>query len=172
MSSAEDTRWSSSLLTSLLAGGAVAMGMLIYGIGQYFADPTLSPMYLLVQHTWHVLALWFLIYASVYASLRHFLFRPINRIYVHLYRVGAGQVSPLRLRTPVRELAEVVDAINIMIRRMENHRYASVETDIRDIAQHLRDVAKSQEHVDAHVSIQLLKAAKKLEHDSVTLQLA
>lgn len=156
-------RWSSSLLTSLVAATAIAIGMAIYGVAQYVANPTQSPLTLFLHHTWHVIALWLAIYVCVYAALRRFLLGPLNEIYLHLYAVGSGRVRPLRIRTSVKEVAEVVEGVNLMIRRMEQNPNGEVRQQVSRVAEDLRVLAHEHSPADVTLSARLLRSAKALD---------
>jgi hypothetical protein len=47
------------------------------------------------------------------------LLRPLNRIYWHLYTIGAGQLKNLELESNVREIRTIVDGVNLMLSRLK-----------------------------------------------------
>lgn len=156
-------RWSISLFTSLVAAGATAAGMTVYGFGQYVADPTLSPFALVVEHGWHVLALWIVIYACVMVAMHRILLRPIQKIYVHLYGIGAGRLRPLELDTSIRELVHIADGINLMVRRMGIGVDGESRLQVQYVADTLRQVAHDRAKHDLELATELVDAAKLLE---------
>lgn len=157
-------RWSISSITSFLAAGAVAAGMAVYAIVSYVADPSQSPLNLLLQHTWHVVALGVTIYVCVLVALRRLLVQPIHKIYVHLYGVGSGRLRPLHLDTSVRELAEIVAGVNLMIKRMDRGPEGAARGQVQEVVKDLRDAAHSRAAMDLELASQLTRAAKDLEH--------
>lgn len=156
--------YSVSLLTSLLAAAAIAMGMAVYGVAQYAADPSLSPATLLIEHTAHVVVLWLLVYTCVVLTLHRVLLKPIRKIYVHLYGVGAGRLKPLRLHTSIRELAQIVEGINVMIQRMDIGPEGNARACVQEVAHNLRQVARERATHDVDLATRLTKASKQLEH--------
>lgn len=75
---------------------AIAASMGAYAVFEYQGTPGLTLSELVVQHLVHVLGLGILIYILCWAVFYFVLLRPLNRIYLHLYTIGAGQLRSLR----------------------------------------------------------------------------
>jgi hypothetical protein len=114
----ENDKRSLSYLVAVWSALAIAVSMAIYAVFQYYTSPGKTVGGLLLEHLWHVLVLGVAIYGLLYLVLRRILLRPIQKIYLHLYKVGTGRVEPLDLPTRVRELETIVDGVNVMIDRM------------------------------------------------------
>jgi hypothetical protein len=108
-----------SLIVALWTAGIIVIAMTAYAIWQYYTHPGISVGELIQNHLWHVLVLGAVIYASLWACFRRLLVQPLNRIYIHLYAVGKGQLEPLEIESNIREIYTIVEGINLMTSRME-----------------------------------------------------
>lgn len=118
MQRTETTRSLSFHVTVWLAI-ATAIGMAAYAIYQYSTMPGNTVLDLLLHHSWHILAVCAAIYAVSWAALHKLIVRPLMKIYLHLYAMGAGKLEALALESNVTEIRTIVDGINLMLRRME-----------------------------------------------------
>jgi len=98
---------------------AIAASMGAYAALEYRSTPGLTLSELVVQHLGHVLGLGILIYILCWAVFYFVLLRPLNRIYLHLYTIGAGQLRNLELNSNVREIRTIVDGVNLMLSRLK-----------------------------------------------------
>jgi methyl-accepting chemotaxis protein len=130
----ENDKRSLSYLVAFWSALAIAISMGIYAIFQYFTSPGKTIGGLFLEHLWHVLVLGVVIYGLLWIVLRRSLLRPIQKIYLHLYKVGTGRVEPLVLQTRIRELETIVEGVNVMIERMGQSFPADEIADAREAA--------------------------------------
>lgn len=97
---------------------AIGFSMAAYALYERQTSPNLTWSELAVQHLGHVLGLGVMIYILSWGVFYFLLLRPLNRIYLHLYALGAGQLKPLELNSNVREIRTIVDGINLMLSRL------------------------------------------------------
>ena len=111
---------------------------------------------------------WFLLFGSVlwgisWLVLRAVLLEPIGQIYQHLYRIGGGDHSPLSLTTGVREIQEIVDAINIMLWRMDQDVDRKAVIHAREKVAAIREHITGCEGIDHEKLITILAQVSELE---------
>lgn len=122
---------------------ATAIGMAAYAIYQYATMPGHTVLDLLLHHSWHVLAVAAAIYVVSWAAIHKLIVKPLTKIYLHLYAMGAGQLAPLALKTNVTEIHTIVEGINLMRRRLEGGVEANAMEHVR------REIAKLKETVES-----------------------
>ena len=120
-----------SFFVTLWMAIAIAASMAAYALYEHQTMPGLSMRELVVQHLGHVLGLGAIIYVLCWGVFFFLLLRPLNRIYLHLYTVGAGQLKPLDLDSNVREIRTIVDGVNLMLSRLKQ----GVDPDALQLAQ-------------------------------------
>lgn len=98
---------------------AIAASMAAYAAFEYQNTPSLTLSDMVVQHLGHVLVLGSVIYLLCWCVFYFVLLRPLNRIYWHLYTIGAGQLKNLELDSNVREIRTIVDGVNLMLSRLK-----------------------------------------------------
>jgi methyl-accepting chemotaxis protein len=109
-----------SLLVALLTAVVTAVAMTAYAVFQYFnqshggADPH-SVVGLALEHGWHVLALGAATYVVLFIVLDRVVAQPIRALYVKLYAVARGDLTPTDVHSRVAEIQEVADGINMML---------------------------------------------------------
>jgi nitrate/nitrite-specific signal transduction histidine kinase len=122
--------------------------------------PGLTLRELAVQHLGHVLVLGGVIYVLRWAVFYFVLLRPLNRIYLHLYTVGAGQLKALELDSNVREIRTIVDGVNLMLSRLklggDSDALELAQARIAEIRETTRQLATTDQE---HVSVVLDKLA-------------
>jgi hypothetical protein len=110
---------------------AIAVSMGAYAVYEYATMPGSTLRELAIQHLGHVLVLGGVIYVLCWSVFYFVLLRPLNRIYLHLYTVGAGQLKTLELNSNVREIRTIVDGVNLMLSRLT----LGADTDALELAQ-------------------------------------
>lgn len=113
------TTRSLSFFVTVWMAAAIAVSMGAYAVYERTTMPGLSLRELVVQHLGHVLGLGAMIYVLCWGVFYFVLLRPLNRIYLHLYTVGAGQLKTLELDSNVREIRTIVDGVNLMLSRIK-----------------------------------------------------
>lgn len=104
---------------TLWMAAIIAGSMAVYAGYEYATMPNHKLRQLAVEHLSHVIVLGFLIYGLCYGVFYFLLLRPLNRIYLHLYTVGAGRFQMLDMDTNVREIRTIVDGVNLMFSRLK-----------------------------------------------------
>ncbi len=113
------TTKSLSFIVTIWMAVAIAVSMGAYAAYEYATAPSQSLRELAVEHLGHVLGLGVMIYILCWGVFYFVLLRPLNRIYLHLYTVGAGQIKPLELHSNVLEIRTIVDGVNLMLSRLK-----------------------------------------------------
>ena len=115
-----EPRFSLSFLVAFWTAVAIVGALCIYAFVQYLLLPEMSATEFFLHHFWHVFVLGALIHLLCWFVLRTLLLRPLNQVYVHLYSLGAGDIRELELRSSVKEIAMIVEGINIMTWRLHH----------------------------------------------------
>lgn len=143
---------------------AIGISMAAYALYERQASPSLTWSELAVQHLGHVLGLGVMIYILCWGVFYLLLLRPLNRIYMHLYALGAGQLKPLELDSNVREIRTIVDGINLMLSRLtlgtDRDALEHAQQCIAEIREMSRQLAITEQE---HISHVLDKLADDLE---------
>ncbi len=113
------TTKSLSFFVTVWMAVVIAVSMGAYAAFEYATAPGQNLRELAVAHLGHVLGLGVMIYVLCWGVFYFLLLRPFNRIYLHLYTVGAGQLNPLELHSNVREIRTIVDGVNLMLSRLK-----------------------------------------------------
>lgn len=113
------TTRSLSFHVALWMAVAIGLSMAAYAIYERQTSPNLTWSELAVHHLGHVLGLSIVIYILCWAVFYFVLLRPLNRIYLHLYTIGAGQLKTLELNSNVREIRTIVDGVNLLLSRLK-----------------------------------------------------
>jgi HAMP domain-containing protein len=92
--------------------------MAAYAVLERYRNPQESWTDLGVTHLWHVAFLTLLLYAVLVAGFNRLVGRPLRAIHAHLYMVATGRLEILRLDARVKEIADMVASVNLMVRRM------------------------------------------------------
>lgn len=154
-----------ALWTAIVIGASMA----VYAVFQYLLMPGVTAAELLVRHLWHVVVLGALTYAFCWFGLRLVVVDPLRELFVHLYRVGSGELRPIKIETHISEVRDVVDGINTMIWRLTKHmdRHAVIKVE-RNIG-HLRKMISSlPESKDPEKTAEALERVSGLEKDLLT----
>lgn len=111
-------QFSLTFVVTFWSAAAIAVSMACYAVAQHWLHPEMTAVELVMHHLWHVLALGAVIYLALWLGFRRFLWRPLMRIFLHLYGVGKGHLEPLRVQSHIRELTTIAEGINLMIWRL------------------------------------------------------
>lgn len=154
------TTRSLSFFVTVWMAAAIAVSMAAYAVYERTTMPGLSLRELAVQHLGHVLGLGAMIYVLCWGVFYFVLLRPLNRIYLHLYTIGAGRLTTLELGSNVREIRTIVDGVNLMLSRLKQ----SADNNAMELAQarvaEIRDLARQLTTPDhEHVTTLLDKLA-------------
>ena len=110
-------------LSRTLVGATLAaatVGMLVSAAVEYLSGEPAT----LTEFTRHHLFPTLLIVAAVAVTLTLLLhskvIAPVKQIFVHLYRIGSGQFTPLNVDSGVSEIRTVVDGVNLLVTRLKD----------------------------------------------------
>lgn len=131
------TTRSLSFFVAVWMAAAIAASMAAYAVYEYATRPGHTLRALAIEHLGHVLALGLVMYVLCWFVFYFLLLRPLNRIYLHLYTIGAGQLKTLELDSNVREIRTIVDGVNLMLSRLklgaDNHPLELAQKSIAEI---------------------------------------
>ena len=141
LSTAGTGRRSLSVVIDVWIGLAFIVAMILCAGVEYLRNPDVAVGELLSHHLLELLLFGFVLWGISWLVLRAVLVEPIGQIYRHLYRIGGGDHSPLSITTGVRESQEIVDAINVMLWRMDQ------DVDRKAVIHAREKVANIREHI-------------------------
>ena len=155
-----------SFVAALWTAAAIAVVMAVYAVLQKALEPDVTWRELFVHHLWHVFVLGGVIHLACWLVFRRLLDRPLNRIYVHLYAMGQGQLGPLQLHSRIRELVTIVDGINLLVWRMgrvlDPKALPDAQENIRVIREALSERSAQQPNAFSEVTERLDRVEKDL----------
>ena len=158
------TTKSLSFFVTIWMSVAIGVSMAAYAMYERQTMPGLSLKELLVQHLGHMLILGAVIYSLCWCVFYFVLLRPLNRIYLHLYAVGAGQLKTLELDSNVHEIRTIVDGINLMLSRLKLGADCDALEHAEQCIAEIRQMSRQLAIIDQeHVSHVLDKLADDLE---------
>lgn len=146
------TTKSLSFIITIWMAVAIAVSMGAYAAYEYATAPSQNLRELAVEHLGHVLVLGITIYILCWSVFYFVLLRPFNRVYLHLYAIGAGRLEPLALNSNVREIRTIVDGVNLMLSRIklggDSDALELAQTRIAEIQEMTRQLTTpDQEHI-------------------------
>lgn len=128
-----------SYLMDVWIGLAFIVAMAVCVGVEYVRYPDISLNELLLHHLLELFLFGFVLWGISWIVLRAVLVAPIQKIFLHLYGVGGGDQSPLVVNTRVREIREIVDAVNIMLWRMKQQANLKALDPARDEVVQIRE---------------------------------
>ena len=128
-----------SFLVDVWTGLAFIVAMAVCVGVEYVRYPDISLNELLLHHLLELFLFGFVLCGISWIVLRAVLVAPIQKIFLHLYGVGGGDQSPLVVNTRVREIREIVDAVNIMLWRMKQQANLKALDPARDEVVQIRE---------------------------------
>jgi methyl-accepting chemotaxis protein len=126
----------------------IAGGMTLYAIYQYLATPGQSAMALALEHGLHVLAYGVALYLSLSLVLYRKVVRPIRQLDVKLYAISKGDLSPISVKTNVREVQEIAQVVNFLLKEIGRPVPEVSLSDLSGGCQKLRVLAHELEDLD------------------------
>lgn len=141
--------------------------MAVYAVLEWYRNPQRSLTDLGVTHGLHLAILTLLVYLVLVVGFGRLVARPLRAIDAHLYMVATGRLELLHLDARVKEIAEMVGSVNLMVRRM---RLGAGDADPHRTALALRDLATGL-HDDAPAAAEaMLEAAAALDQLTPSLR--
>jgi len=141
----------------------IAVAMAIYGVLQYMANPAQGVVTLVLQHLWHVLVLGLFIYLVLCIVLRRSVVRPIRELYVKLYAVATGDLSPVQIDSGISEVQEIAEGVNLMLAKLKGASDGPDLSRLSETARTLRAIAKDAAGLDDEQRQRMIDAAAMLE---------
>lgn len=111
--------YSLAFVVDMWLGVAAVAAMTICGIVQYLRYPDQNLGFLLSHHVQELLLLGFVFWGVSWIVFRIALVSPLQEVFRHLYRIGGGDRSPVKIRTQVREIRNIAESINVMLWRLD-----------------------------------------------------
>jgi methyl-accepting chemotaxis protein len=152
-----------SIVIDLWVGAAFVVAMAVCAGVEYIRNPDVPLGLLLSHHVSELLLFGLVLWGISWLVLRSVLIEPIRRIYEGLYRIGGGDHSPLVVSTGVHEIQEIVDAINIMLWRMEQDVDRKAVNHARDKVVDIREYINDCEGIDHDKLAEILEQVSALD---------
>ena len=153
-------------LASVVAGYSalvIALGMAVYAVYQYIATPGETILGLVLEHSWHVLVLGVLIYATLYAVLYKTVVRPIRDLYLKLYAITRGDLSSLDIDSNIVEISEIAEGVQLLLDEMDRSVPDLSLTALSNRTQKIRSIAKESDALDMSAKDFLMNLSNEIE---------
>ena len=153
-------------LASIVAGYSalvIALGMAVYAVHQYIATPGETILGLVLKHSWHVLVLGVLIYATLYAILYKTVVRPIRDLYLKLYAITRGDLSSLEIDSNIVEISEIAEGVQLLLDEMDRSVPDLSLTALSNRTGKIRSIAKESDALDMSAKDFLMNLANEIE---------
>ena len=145
-------------------GLAFVVAMAVCAGVEYARNPGIGFGELFFHHLFELFLFGLILWGISWLVLRVVLVEPIHRIFQHLYGVGGGDHSPLVVKTGVREIREIVDAINIMLWRMDQRADGKVLNRAREQLAGVRDSLSGETALEIGNVEEILDELADLDH--------
>jgi methyl-accepting chemotaxis protein len=152
-----------SVVIDLWVGSAFIIAMVVCAGVEYLRNPEVPMDELLSHHLLELFLFGLLLWGMSWIVLRVVLIEPIRKIYEHLYRIGGGDHTPLTIQTGVREIGDIVEAVNIMLWRMEQDVDRKALNHAREKVADIREYITDCEGIDHEKLSQLLEQVSTLD---------
>lgn len=139
-------------------GLAFIVAMAVCAGVEYARNPDVALYDLLFHHIQELFLFGFVLWGISWLVLRAILVAPIQQIFQHLYGVGGGDHTPLVVDTGVREIREIVEAVNIMLWRMDQR------ADLKALSHAHLKIADIREHLSGSTGVDHAEIAALLDH--------
>ncbi len=152
-----------ALVVASYAVLVIALAMAVYATYQYFASPGRTALGLVLEHSWHVLALGVLIYITLYAVLYRTVVRPIHNIYLKIYAITKGDFSPITVDSRIMEIQEIADGVKFLLSEIDKSTPEISLPDISKVGEELRSFAKNSKTLEESAKYELMAIAAKID---------
>ncbi|MDH4240980.1 MAG: hypothetical protein OEW48_15585 [Phycisphaerae bacterium] len=137
-----------ALVVALYSAVVIALGMAAYAVYQYIATPDKTVLGLVFEHSWHVIVLGLLIYATLYAVLYEKVVRPIRDLKLKLYAITRGNLTSIEIDSNVVEITEIAEGVQLLLDEMDRSVPHVSLTALSNCTQKIRSIAKESEALD------------------------
>jgi hypothetical protein len=127
--------------TALVSALVTAVAMAVYAVLQYLMTPGHTVVGLILEHSWHVLALGGLTYVILFAVLHRQVIRPVNALFLKCYAITKGDHTPVQLSSRIREIRAIADGLNMMLARIDQAAPPVSPEQMTTWAENLREIA-------------------------------
>jgi methyl-accepting chemotaxis protein len=148
-----------TVYTALVIAGAMA----VYAVYQYFSSEDLPAMELVIRHSWHMLLFVLLIYLTLSLVLYRKVVRPVRLLNVKLYAISRGDLSPVEVRSGVKEVREIAEIVNFLLMQMGRNGPGVSLSDLSDSGENLRQMAHELDALEAATRQTLVGIANMVE---------
>ncbi len=152
-----------AFVVAVYSAVVIALGMAIYAVYQYFATPGKTVLGLVFEHSWHVVVLGLLIYATLYAVLYRKVVSPIRDLYLKLYAVTRGNLNSLEMDSNVVEIAEIAEGVQLLLDEMDRSVPDVSLTQLSGHTQKIRSIAKESDALDTSAKDILMSVANDID---------
>lgn len=153
-------------LASVVAGysaAAIALGMGIYAIYQYYAMPGETVSGLILEHSLHVIILGLFIYGILYAVLNRKVVKPIRDLYLKLYAITRGNLSKIEIDSNIVEIAQIAEGVQILLNEMDQSVPKVSLSELSKRTQKIRSIAKKPDALDPPAKEFLMNVANEID---------
>jgi len=162
-------------LASVVAGysaAAIALGMGIYAIYQYYVMTNETILGLILEHSLHVIVLGLLIYGMLYAVLYRKVVKPIRDLYLKLYAITRGNLSHIKVDSNIVEVAQISEGVQILLDSMDQRVPKLSLTALSNRTRKIRSIVKKPDALDPPAKEFLMNVANEIDDVVRELSLA
>ncbi len=148
-----------TVYTALVIAGAMA----VYAVYQYFSTEDPVAMELVIRHAWHMLLFVLLIYLTLSLVLYRKVVRPVRQLNVKLYAISRGDLTPVEVRSGVKEVQEIAEIVNFLLTQMGRNGPGISLSDLSDSGENLRHMAHELDALESATRETLVSIANMVE---------
>jgi len=152
-----------ALVVALYSAAVIALGMAAYAVYQYVATPDKTVLGLVFEHSWHVIILGLLIYATLYAVLYKKVVRPIRDLNLKLYAITRGNLTSIEIDSNVVEITEIAEGVQLLLDEMDRSVPHVSLTALSNRTQKIRSIAKESEALDMAAKDFLMNLSNEID---------
>jgi len=152
-----------ALIVAVYSAIVIALGMAIYAVYQYVATPDKTVLGLVFEHSWHVILLGLLIYATLYAVLYKKVVIPIRDLYLKLYAITRGNLNSLEIDSNIVEISEIAEGVQLLLDEMDRSVPHLSLAALSNRTEKIRSIAKESEALDMSAKDFLMNLANEIE---------
>ena len=156
-------RLSLALTIALYSVLVIAVGMGVYAAFQYSLTPERTVLSLVLQHSWHVLVLGVLIYLMLNIVLHKTVVRPIRDIYLKMYGIAKGDLSPISVDSNITEVQEIVEGVKFLLSEIDKSTPAISLSGLSNVAEDLRSLARESIALEESAKEKLMESALAID---------
>lgn len=152
-----------ALLVAVYSAVVIALGMAVYAVYQYVTTPDKTVLGLVFEHSWHVIVLGLLIYATLYAVLYKKVVRPVRELNLKLYAITRGNLTSIEIDSNVIEIKEIAEGVQLLLDEIERSVPHVSLTALSNRTQKIRSIAKESEALDTTAKDFLMNLSNEID---------